>query len=338
MDSDILGHEWAAQMLQQHIMRQEVRHAYLFTGPPGVGRRTLALQFAKALTCTQPGAAGQPCAGTCRDCRQIEQMQHPDLAVVQAENEGGALKIDQIRALQHTLSLSPYQARYRLALLLNFESASAGAQNALLKTLEEAPEKVILLLTADSAENLLPTIVSRCEILRLRPLPSERLASALHERWNLPTEEATLLAHLSSGRPGYALHLHNDPDGLEQRKAWLDSLQELLPASRRRRFAFADKLFGKRNRDYAKSRQTLRQILQVWLSFWRDILLCAAGSEVPLVNLDRAAEIRRLAGRLDFDTARACTQALENGLSLLENNVNPQLLLEVLLLDWPRLS
>jgi len=337
MEWGVLGHEWAAQMLQQHIVHQQVRHAYLFTGPSGVGRRTLALRFAQALNCTQSPGPGLPC-GTCRTCQQIEQMQHPDLAVVQAENEGGALKIDQIRALQHSLSLSPYQARYRLALLLNFEDANANAQNALLKTLEEAPEKVILLLTSDSAENLLPTIVSRCEILRLRPASIETLAVALQNHWGFPVAESNLLAHISSGRTGYALHLHNDPASLEQRRIWLDALQELLHASRRVRFAFAEKQFPRRERDLGKSRQTLRQILQVWLSYWRDILLYTAGSAVPLVNLDRENEIKRLAAILDFNGVRSCTLALENSLSLLESNVNPQLLLEVLLLDWPRLG
>jgi DNA polymerase-3 subunit delta' len=220
-------------------------------------------------------------------------------------------------------------------LLLHFEGATDNAQNALLKTLEEAPERVILLLTSDSAENLLPTIVSRCEILRLRPLQIERLSNALQERWSLPVKDADLLAHLSSGRPGYALRLHN-PDSLVERKSWLDSLQELLSSPLRERFAFAQKLFPPRTRDYAKLRENLRQILQVWLSFWRDILLCTAGSEVPLVNLDREIEIRRLADQLDLHMATACTQAIEDSLSLLEDNINAQLLLEVLLLDWPR--
>jgi DNA polymerase III subunit delta' len=222
--------------------------------------------------------------------------------------------------------------------MLHFDGANANAQNALLKTLEEAPEKVILLLTSDSAENLLPTIVSRCEVLRLRPLPVEGLAEALQERWGLPSKESRLLAHISSGRPGYALRLHSDPASLDQRRSWLDSLQELLSGSRRYRFAYAEKLLGKRGRDFAKSRETLRQVMQVWLSFWRDLLLSTTGSTVPLVNLDREKEIKRLADLLDLHTTRSCTEALEKSLSLLDNNINPQLLLEVLLLDWPRLN
>ena len=104
---DLIGHAWAEKMLQQHIASGQVRHAYLFTGPSGVGRRSLALHFAMAINCLQPNASGIPC-GNCRNCTQIEQMQHPDLSIVQAELAGGVLKVEQIRELQHQLSLSPY--------------------------------------------------------------------------------------------------------------------------------------------------------------------------------------------------------------------------------------
>src|SRR5512140_2892903 len=102
MSWNVAGHEWASHLLQEHINGGEVRHAYLFTGPPGVGRRTLAIQFAQALNCLNPPEPGAFC-GLCHACRQIAAMQYSDLTIVQAEKEGGVLKVDSIREVQHTV-------------------------------------------------------------------------------------------------------------------------------------------------------------------------------------------------------------------------------------------
>ncbi len=333
MNWDLLGHEWAVDLLRQHVSGERLRHAYLFTGPRGIGRRTLALRFAQALNCPAPTVPGEPCR-TCRNCQQIERMQHADLTVVQAEQEGGTLKVDQIRELQRSLSLAPYEARYRVAILLRFEEAHPSAANALLKTLEEPAPQVILIVTAESAESLLPTVVSRCEVLRLRPLSLDVAAEGLQTRWGLPPEDARLLAHISGGRPGYALQLKESPDRLDQRKTWLDDLQSLLPASRVERFAYAESL--------AKEKDTLRQALLVWLTYWRDVMLyaggiSASGAPAPLVNLDRAEEITALADRLDLPAAHRTVAAIERTLDQLDKNVNTRLAVEVLMLDMPRI-
>ena len=257
-------------------------------------------------------------------------MQHPDLAIVQAEHEGEVLKIDQIRELQHTLSLAPYEARYRIALILRFEEAHASAANAMLKTLEEPPSRVVVILTAKSVENLLPTIVSRCEVLRLRSLAMDETGRGLVDIRGIPQDLAERLAHISDGRPGYAVRLYEQPKLLEKRLACLDELIQLLSSNRRERFAFA--------RQIVEDRDSLREALQIWLTFWRDVLIHSAGLDRSITNLDYADQIQVLAENIELGKAQFQVSAVERTMEQIERNVNARLALEVLLMDFPRIN
>ena len=323
---NLVGHEWAVDMLKKHVVNGTTRHAYLFAGAPGLGRRTLALRFAQALNCQTPIGAGIPC-GTCRDCKQIEAMQHADLTVIQSETQGGTLKVDQIREARRTLTFKPYQSKYRVAIFLRFQEANDNAANALLKTLEEAPSYAVLILTADNPEQLLPTIVSRCEVLRLRPLKIEEVNQDLKNR-GIESNRANLIAHISGGRPGYARQLIESNSLLEKREERLNDLQGLIAASRVEKFAYADKL--------ARDKESMRQAILIWLSYWRDVMLRTAQAKTSLVNVDRNVEIEDLAGRLDLYAARGVVSGLENALEKMDRNVNSRLLAEVLLLDLPK--
>lgn len=335
---NLIGQEWAVEMLKKHIVNGTTRHAYLFAGPLGLGRRTLALRFAQALNCEQPVDAGIPC-GECRDCKQIAAMQHADLSIIEPTIKdpnnpkelipapNGEIRIQQIRDLQKSINLKPYQSRYRALIFLRFQQANVEACNALLKTLEEAPSYAVLILTADNPEQLLPTIVSRCEVLRLRPLRLEEVQRELESR-GLESGRAKLIAHISGGRFGYALRLLENESLLETREERLNDLQSLISASRVEKFAYADKL--------SRDKESMRQAILIWLSYWRDVMLRSAQAETPLVNVDRNLEIEDLAGRLSLSIARAVVSRLEDVLEKMERNVNSRLLAEVLLLDLPR--
>ena len=325
----ILGHTWAADLLAKHISSGGVRHAYLFCGPPGVGRRTLAKQFVQALNCLQPPVPGEAC-GVCRLCEQTAREQQPDLHIIQMAEEASTIKVEQIRELQRVLSLSPYQARYRVALLTGFERATPGAQNALLKTLEEAPEKVILLLTADSPDNLLPTIVSRCEVLRLRPMAVDGLTEALETTCQLSQADASLYAHIAGGRPGLALSLARDEKSRDLRDTWIKRLNAALSGGIIERFSMADAL--------SRDKNQLRAGLRIWLTYWRDMMLASSGARATLTNLDQAEALQQAARQIDFSTASRCVAALEEALAGIDLNLNPRLLLEVTLLDWPTIN
>jgi DNA polymerase-3 subunit delta' len=323
---NLIGHKWAVDMLQKHIVLGTTRHAYLFAGPPGLGRRTLALRFAQALNCPTPLEPGIPC-GECRDCKQIASMQHADLTIVQADTEGGTLKVDQIREARKLLAYKPYQSKYRVALLLRFHEANDSAANALLKTLEEAPSYAVLILTADNPEQLLPTIVSRCEVLRLRPLNVNEVQQTLEDK-GFEANQSRLIAHISGGRFGYARRLLESESMLAVREERLNDLQTLMSASRVEKFSYADKL--------SKDRDSMRQAILIWLSYWRDVMLRTAQAETPLVNVDRNLEIEDVASGMDLSSARRVVGGLEEALEKMERNVNSRMLAEVLLLDLPR--
>jgi DNA polymerase-3 subunit delta' len=329
MSWNLIGHEWAEKLLKEHIIHDEVRHAYLFTGADGTGRRSLALAFARAINCLQPPAAGEYC-GECRMCKQLEKMQQADLSVVQAETDGGMIKVEQVRALEHSLSLSPYEAKYRVALLLDFQKANANSQNALLKTLEEAPQKVILLLTTDSTENLLPTIASRCEILRLRPVSTDTLEQELVNRWHLEKDKAALFAHLSNGRVGKAVMYSEQPESLESRQVLLDDFERMLTINLRDRFAYAEKL--------GRDRDGVREALQTWFTYTRDLMLLANGSEAEITNLDRQAILKALAEKVDPSSALHLVEAVDRASAALEANGHLRLVLDNFLLELPRIE
>jgi DNA polymerase-3 subunit delta' len=324
---NLIGHQWAVDLLQAQMAGGKLRHAYLITGPQGSGRRTLATRLAQALNCQDPPEPGAYC-GECRACRGFAKMAHPDLHLVELQEGDREIKVDAVRELSRGLALTPYEARYQVALLLDFEQASESAVNALLKTLEEPPGSVVLLLTAESAESLPATIASRCELLRLRPVPVDELAAGLTVQHGIPAEQAQLLASVSGGRPGYALRLQADPEALAQRAEWLDAASEMLAADRVARFAFAQ--------EASQDRDALQGLLQVWLSFWRDVLLRVGRQDAQLANRDRDAQLTELAGVVDLAGAAATVTGIERTLGLLANtNVNARLALESLLLELP---
>lgn len=322
----MIGHDWAVKSLQQHVSHGIQRQAYLITGPESVGRRTLAIRFAQALNCLQSTGDGVPCLD-CAACGQIERLVHPDLTIVKAEKTDGLFKIDQIRDLQHGLHLAPYSAKFRIALLLGFKDIKNHASNALLKTLEEPPENVIILITAESAEQLLPTIVSRCEVIRLRPVPPETLVQGLQSRWLIPPEKANLLTHLSGGRPGYSFRLYQSPELLFQRNGWLDDLNSLLRSNRVERFTYADKM--------AKNRRHVYPLLKTWLGFWRDIMLRSINSSSQITNIDYQESINQLAQNLEKDKVFQILISTEAIFDHLDHYVNPRLAIEDLMLFFP---
>lgn len=320
----LIGHEWVIEQLTLALNSGRTRHAYLISGPPAVGKGTLALAMAMAFNCTNDTL--RPC-GECRACTLISQFKHPDIMHIAAEREGGTLKIDQVRDIQRVLSLRPYEARRRVAIFDRFHEANAAAQNALLKTLEEPPgQAMIILLTSDPAA-LLPTIHSRCQPFALRPLQREVVAEALVNNWSIPQEDSQLLARLSGGRLGWAIAALDNDDVLETRYEFIDLLEQLLQSQRRQRFSAAE--------DLAKDKARLLPMLRLWQSYWRDALLLAHHNAHWMTNIDREAFLTQMTELVSIEALQNALAATQRTLHYLQRNVNTRLALETLLLDYP---
>jgi DNA polymerase III subunit delta' len=331
--NQIVGHEWAVQLLGGAIAHQRIGHAYLITGPAQIGKMTLARTFAQALNCEAEHVTERPC-GECRACKLIAIDRHPDVRLIEPEvsSRGSlSLKIETIRELQRGLNLAAYEGRYKVAILKRFDAANQNAANAFLKTLEEPPNNVILLLTATDADTLLDTITSRCRTVGLRPLPVSLIEQSLATRWNVPDEQAHLLAHLADGRLGWAVQAAQEPAILQERTDQMAQLQTILAGNRGGRFAQADKL--------ANKPELIPPLLQIWLSWWRDLLLLnqgnANGRFTSLTNIDQEATLHQQARRWDRMTLLRSLQQTRRALWQLERNANTRLVLENLFLVYP---
>ena len=320
----VIGHDWAVLSLERTVADGRTAHAYLISGPAHIGKTALARALALALNCES--TAVRPC-GQCRSCILVQHDRHPDVQII--EPEGAHIKIDQVRTLQHDLALSPVEGKFRVAIFEQFETATTEAQNALLKTLEEPPAYVVLVVLASDPELLLSTIVSRCQLVPLRPLTTSQVRKALTSAWGATSGQANLLAHLSGGRLGWAVTAFSDPSIMQTRAKMLDDLLDLLKGDRAARFAYAEAL--------TRKAANAREAIDLWRTWWRDVMLAASGSNAAQVNVDRADQIQSIARQVDVDQAKAAAEACGRALWQMEHNAMPRVVAEVLLMDFPKI-
>jgi DNA polymerase-3 subunit delta' len=340
MNWDIVGHEWAVDYLERSIGGGRAAHAYLISGPAGIGKALLALRLAQALNCEGPGPG--PCLA-CRSCRRIARGNHPDVRIAGMHTQALGLKadeaarqkdlkIDTVRAWQSDITLKPFEGRQRVFIMHDAEKLNEAAANAMLKTLEEPPPYATLVLVANTSGDLMPTIVSRCQPLRLRLVPRAQIAQALRERYNLQSEDAALLAAWSAGQVGWAFRMTSAPEELEQRQAQLDALVELTARGRSDGFRWAEE----RAKEFRGGEQEqIFAALELWQSWWRDIMLIAAGCSEQITHIDRHDDLRKAAARYRLADIHAFVARLSTAARQLRENVNPQLALENVLLHVP---
>jgi DNA polymerase-3 subunit delta' len=310
--NDIKGQDNAIKFLKTAIRNEKIPHAYLLAGPRGCGRSLLAKNFAKAVNCVSIDRKDIPC-DSCLSCKKIDKGIHPDVKWIGKDERSGQIKIDQIRELENQIVLRPYEGKYKIFIIIDAELMNVEAANSFLKTLEEPPQNSLLILIAERVKDLLPTITSRCQMIRVRPLEINELASILISEHGIPGQKAKFLSRISEGRLGRAISYRYDIFG------WRDSVLD--------EFSNDECI-----EDYgAENRGELSKKLNVLTSWYRDILVFkTTQDENLLINADRIADIKKIANSYKVDELMRTFDNVLNTKERIENNVNPKLALSVL--------
>jgi DNA polymerase-3 subunit delta' len=326
----VYGHDWALEFLYKSLVHGRTRHAYLITGAEGVGKMRLAQAFAQALNCTHDDQAMRPC-GVCRSCKLMQSGNHPDVIYSEQDSKSGIIKIDTLRDMMRLLALKPFDSRYRIGIFDHFDMARPQAQDALLKTLEEPSPHAVLLLLAKSDRSVLATITSRCQRVPLRPT-SLALTTQVLQVMGAEEEHAEKIGRFASGRIGWALHALRDENVLLERGEILNMLEQALEGNRAKRFAIAEDL-SKQNKD------VVRYALEIWQTYWRDLLLLAEHSPVKPCNADRHVFMQRFLITNKPEEVLKALQSTQHCLRVtLNTNANVRMMLETLMLDYPGLE
>ncbi|MGC4106090.1 MAG: DNA polymerase III subunit [Thermomicrobiales bacterium] len=325
----VWGNERAVADLQRAAAHGP-RHAYILTGPDAVGKRTIALEFARALVCERPPAPGIPC-GQCSRCRRVARGVHPDVTAVDLATQAAAekassasrntsLNVGTVREISANVALRPVEANWRVVIVDDVETMQETAQEAFLKTLEEPPAYTVILLLTSDVDLLLPTILSRCVTIPMQVVPTRTIREALITAGVEP-DKAEIIADLSDGRIGWTFAAANDPTLVEKQEALHTDARRWVHASDYDRLIRATTMADR----FSKDREVVfGELLAVQLE-WRRALI----DSVQATPDGSKASPRGLV---------TAVRSVERCIVDLEANVRPRLAMQSMVLQWPPLS
>ncbi|MDO8603245.1 MAG: DNA polymerase III subunit delta' [Candidatus Omnitrophota bacterium] len=318
---DIIGQDNAIRILKSMLGKEDINGAYLFSGPKGVGKRTAGVEFAKAINCAklEPDACGE-----CVSCSKIDSMNHPDLFIIQKEEESRFIKIDMIRDIIYQASLKPYEARKKIFIIAEAEDMNEESQNALLKILEEPRENQIFILTTSRVSGILPTVFSRCKAVKFNLLSQAGIQEILIGRKGFNEEEAVLFSHMALGSPGRAIAFKEN-DEISERDRMLNDFFF------RKRAIFREEVCDERKYN------DLDESLGMLLSWYRDLLVSKFTEDRDIfLNVDRIEEIFSYSARFSADKLERDISSVMKAINYLRRNVNPKMALFNMALELER--
>jgi DNA polymerase III subunit delta' len=332
---DIIGHRRVVSLLSRAIARETLPPALLLAGPAGVGKRRTALALAETINCLKPMARGdleRDACGQCASCKRIARGVHPDVIVLEP-GDMGSIKIEQVRDVVDRAGYRPFEGRRRVVIVDEADALVAGAQNALLKTLEEPPSASVFVLVSSMPDALLPTVLSRCPRLRFGPLSAAEVAEALMRDHRYEEVDARAAAADADGSIGRALSAES-ADLIGARESARRLLQHAARVSDpARRLDAAKDLTGKKGTSAAE-RDQLAACLRAIASLLRDLGVLTTGADARvLANTDLAPELRALTKNFDSERSMRAYEAVDHALAALERNASPKVVADWLVLQ-----
>ena len=315
--AEVVGHAKQVGILRAALSGQRLHHAYLFLGPEGIGKRTVALALARAIHCDESN--GDSC-GHCVNCARIEDANHPDVRVIGLLSGKKEITIDQIRAIERELRYRSFSGKRKIAIVDSAQSLNPSAQNALLKTLEEPPENSLIILIAPNGGGLLPTLRSRCLRLSFAPLLRAEMAVFLNRVRGIDAATAEFLAAMSMGSIGAAMNL-DQATLVEKRSDWSRTLSELKSGDYQAASAAAEAL--------AASRDDALEFLR-WAEIWyRDVLVHKlTRNSDDLVNVDMLDQIDREGTAVGTERVLDTIASIGDAAGGIHRNLNRRMVLE----------
>ncbi len=315
--SEIIGHRRQLEILSLALTSGRLHHAYLFVGPEGIGKRTLAIALAKAVHCVDN--AGDFC-GSCVNCRRITDGNHPDVRLIEPLAGKREISIQQVRDFEREISFRSFTGKRKIVVVDPANAMNLAAQNALLKTLEEPPQESLIFLIAPNAGVLVPTLRSRCLRISFAPLARGDVVRYLRTKRGMTGEDVESLAAISMGSIGTALGLDTEAFG-EKRRAWVDRVGALKAGQYHAALVAAETLAG--NRDDALS-------FLAWAQSWhRDLLVYGvAGDQGELVNLDMRETIAEQSAPARSELCISALTASQRATVAIQRNLNRRMVLE----------
>ena len=319
---DVIGHNDIIQYIQNAVSQDKVSHAYILNGERGSGKKMLADLFAMTLQCEEH--TPNPC-GECHSCKQAKSGNHPDIIHVTHEKPN-TISVDDIRTqVNNDIVIKPYSSPYKIYIIPEADLLSVQAQNALLKTIEEPPAYAVIFLLTENAESLLPTIMSRCVMLKLRNIKTTLIKKYLMEQMQIPDYQADICAEFAQGNMGRAIMLASSEHFNEIKEEALQLLKHINEMEISE-IVSAIKKIG----TYKLSINDYLDIIMIW---YRDVLIYKATKDVNgIVFADQLRYIKDRANKSSYEGIETILESLEKAKARLEANVNFDLVMELLLL------